>query len=78
MTILVLGAGCAKCKKQLQNAQAAVEKSGRTDVNVEYITNINQIASYGIAMTPALIIDGEVKSSGKILSEDDILSLIKQ
>lgn len=77
MTILVLGPGCPKCKKMYSNVQEAVEKSGRTDINVEKIENLSQIMSFGVAITPALIIDGVVKASGKVLSVDEMLKLIK-
>ena len=73
--IQILGTGCPKCKKLAENAEAAI--SGLEDqYQVEKITDIQDILSYGVMMTPALAIDGEVKSVGKLLNEKDIKKLI--
>lgn len=69
--VQVLGPGCAKCAQFLQNAEEAVAQSG-VEATVEKVTDINVITGFGVMMTPALAIDGEVKSMGKLLSAEDI------
>jgi small redox-active disulfide protein 2 len=73
--IQVLGPGCAKCEKLKHNAEDAVRQSG-IQASVEKITDINEITSFGVMMTPALAIDGQVKSVGKVLSVEDIRALM--
>ena len=72
--VQILGTGCAKCEKLKHNAEEAVKQSG-VEATVEKITDINVITGFGVMMTPALAIDGEVKSVGKVLSSDDIQKL---
>jgi len=74
--IQILGTGCSKCKKLTGNAEQAVRALG-ADCAVEKVTDINEILKFGVMMTPALAIDGEVKSVGKVLSADDIKVLIQ-
>lgn len=74
-TIKVLGPGCAKCRKLLANAETAVKELG-IDCEVEKITDINTIVSYRVMMTPALVVDGEVKSSGKALTVNEIKMML--
>ena len=76
MKIEVLGAGCAKCKRLEKNVKKAVEKAG-IDAEVVKVEDINRIAESGIMLTPALIIDGEVKASGRVLSVDEIIEKLK-
>ena len=73
--VQVLGPGCAKCEKLKHNAEEAVEQSG-VEARVEKVTDINIITGFGVMMTPALAIDGEVKSVGKVLSTGDIRELL--
>jgi small redox-active disulfide protein 2 len=73
--VQVLGPGCAKCEKLKHNAEEAVQQSG-VEATVEKITDINVITSFGVMMTPALAVDGEVKSVGKVLSSGDIAELL--
>ena len=73
--VQVLGPGCAKCEKLKHNAEEAVNQSG-IEATVEKITDINVITGFGVMMTPALAIDGEVKSVGKVLSSEDIQKLL--
>ena len=73
--IQVLGPGCSKCIKLKENAEAAVQQAG-IEATVEKVTDINQMMNFGVMMTPALVIDGEVKSVGKVLSPDDIQKLL--
>ena len=67
----VLGPGCAKCMKLKEHAEAAVEQLG-IEATVEKIEDINVITGFGVMMTPALVIDGEVKVVGKVPSVDDV------
>ena len=71
----ILGPGCAKCTKLAENAEAAVAETG-ISAQVEKVTDINTITSFGVMMTPALVVDGEVKSMGKVLSSEDIQKLL--
>jgi len=76
MKIQILGTGCPKCKALEANTIKAIE-DGALDATVEKITDIDQIMDMGVMMTPALAIDGEVLSAGKILNKDQILALVK-
>jgi small redox-active disulfide protein 2 len=71
----VLGAGCAKCLKLAANAEAAAKELGLV-YTVGKITDRNQIIDAGVMMTPALMIDGKVKSSGKVLTPEQIRALL--
>ena len=76
MVIKILGSGCAKCKKLEENARQAISSlSG--DITIEKVTDLNQIMNFGVMITPALVIDEEVVSVGKVLSADDIKKLIE-
>lgn len=61
----ILGTGCPKCKKLAENAEAAAKAAG-IDYELEKVTDINEIMRFGVMMTPALAIDGEVKVVGKV------------
>ena len=76
MEIKVLGTGCAKCAQTEQNVKEAVAESG-TDARVEKVTKVMDIAKYGVFGTPAVVIDGEVKSVGKIPEKKDVLTWLK-
>jgi small redox-active disulfide protein 2 len=73
--IQVLGTGCAKCKKLAENAEAAARESG-IEYELEKVTDINEIMKFGVMMTPALAIDGEVKVVGKVPSPEEIEKII--
>ena len=77
MKIQILGTGCPKCKQLAANAEQAVADLG-LDAEIEKITEINDIMKFGVMMTPALAIDGEVKASGKALSVDQIKQFLQQ
>lgn len=76
MKIEILGVGCPKCKQLQANAEAAAKELG---INAEFskVTDIGKITEYGVMMTPALVIDGKVKSAGKVLSPEEIKKLLK-
>ena len=71
MKIQILGTGCPKCKQLEANAREAVAAKG-VEAEIEKVTDIDQIMEMGVMMTPALVIDGEVRSVGKILTVDQI------
>lgn len=73
MKIQVLGTGCAKCKKLMSAVETAVADLG-IDAEVEKVDDIKQIAQMGVMSVPGLAIDGEVVSSGKALTPDQIKS----
>jgi small redox-active disulfide protein 2 len=77
MDIKVLGPGCAKCRKTEEVVKEAVAESGIT-ADVEKVTDILKIAGYGVVTTPAVVVDGEVKSVGKIPSKEDIKSWVAE
>jgi len=76
MKIQILGAGCPKCQTLANNAENAVSGLG-LDATVEKVTDTDAIMEMGVMVTPALAVDGEVKSSGKVLSEDDIKAMLQ-
>lgn len=76
MEIKILGPGCPKCAKTEEIVKEAVSESG-ADAAVEKVTDTMEIASYGIFGTPAVVINGEVKSVGKVPKKEDVLSWIK-
>ncbi len=73
--IQILGTGCPKCEKLKKNAEEAVKLSG-IEAKIEKVTDIMQITSFGVMMTPALAVDGKVKAVGKLLSPEDIQKLL--
>ncbi len=75
MKIEILGMGCPKCKALYENVQAALKEAGK-EAEVVKVEDMAKIIEYGIMMTPALAIDAEVKSAGKILSKEEIIKLI--
>jgi small redox-active disulfide protein 2 len=71
----VLGPGCSRCQMLKERAEAAVKELG-IEATVEKITDINVITGFGVMMTPALAVDGEVKVVGKVPSTDEIKELL--
>jgi small redox-active disulfide protein 2 len=69
--IQILGTGCPKCKLLTANAEAAVKALG-IEAQIEKVEKIMDIMKFGVMTTPALVVDGVVKSAGKVLSPDDI------
>ena len=76
MKIQILGTGCPKCKQLSENAETAAKELG-IDFELEKVTSITDIMSFGVMMTPALVIDGEVKIAGKVPQVEEIKELIK-
>ena len=75
--IKVLGGGCAKCHELEANTKTALKELGMTD-GVQLITDFSVIASYGVMSTPALVLDGKVVSSGKVLKAEAIKELLRK
>jgi len=76
MKIEILGMGCCNCKQLEENVKAALASS-KKDAEVVKVTDVNAILAYGVMSTPALVIDGKVKSSGRIPDAKEIARLIK-
>ena len=74
-TIQILGTGCAKCKTLAENARKAVEDA-RMEAEIEKVEDVREIMKFGILMTPGLVIDGEVKAAGRVVSSNDIRKLL--
>jgi len=77
MEIKVLGPGCAKCEKTEQLVREVLAEKGIT-ASVEKVTDLLKIAGYGVMGTPAVVVNGEVKSVGKIPGKEDIQAWIEQ
>ena len=71
MKIEVLGTGCAKCNA-LENAVRNVANEMAIDYTLEHVKDIVKITDYGVLMTPALVVDGDVKFTGKVPGADEI------
>jgi small redox-active disulfide protein 2 len=76
MKIEILGTGCTKCKALEEAAKKAVAKVGGFHEVVK-VEDMMEIMNYGVMSTPGLVIDGKVKSTGKLLSVDEIVELIQ-
>jgi len=76
MKIEILGTGCTKCTNLMENAKKAVAMA-KIDATVVKVSDMKSIMSYGVMLTPALVIDGVVKSVGKLLTPEDIVSILK-
>jgi small redox-active disulfide protein 2 len=75
MLIQVLGTGCAKCKTLHEMVQKAVQETG-VEAQVEKVEDIQKIMAFEILMTPGLVIDGKVKTAGRVPSAEEIKKLI--
>lgn len=79
MIIEVLGPGCARCDQLYENAVEAVSRIDSTEaIKVKKIKDIKIFAEMGVFMTPGLVIDGDVASTGKVLSPEEIGDIIKE
>ena len=74
--IQILGTGCAKCKKLAENAEAAAKELG-IEYELEKVTDINEIIKMGVVMTPAMVVDGEVKIVGKVQGLEEIKEMLE-
>ncbi len=76
MKIQVLGTGCAKCKQLTANAEKAVAELG-IEAAVEKVEDIREIVKFKVMTTPALVVDGAVRSAGKVLSPEEVKKLLR-
>ncbi len=77
MDIKILGPGCLRCEQTAKNVKEAVAETG-IDAKVEKVTDLLEIAKYGVFGTPAVVVDEEVKSVGKIPEIKEIKAWIEQ
>lgn len=73
--IQILGTGCPKCKKLAEVTEKVAKESG-AEYELTKVTDINEIMGFGVMMTPALVINGEVKAVGRIPKPDEITAWI--
>jgi small redox-active disulfide protein 2 len=73
--LIVLGPGCPRCERLAATAKQAADQLG-LDYELEKLTDIKQFASYGLMMTPGLVVDGRLKVQGKVPSIDEIKALL--
>jgi small redox-active disulfide protein 2 len=71
----ILGTGCPKCKKLAENTETAAQALG-VEYSIEKVTDINEIMKFGVMMTPALAVDGQVKVVGKVPAPDEIKKML--
>ncbi len=76
MKIQVLGTGCAKCKQLTAAAEAAVAELG-LGVAVEKVEDLREIMKFKVMSTPALVVDGQVRSTGKVLTAEAVEALLR-
>lgn len=74
-SIKVLGAGCKSCHEQYENAKKAVSEIG-LDVEVEYITDMEKVMTYGVMSMPAIVVNDKVASMGKVLKSAEVIELL--
>ena len=75
MRIQILGTGCPKCKKLSDNVAAAAKALG-LDCQIEKVTDINEILKFGVMITPALVVDGQVKVVGKVPDVEELQRML--
>ena len=79
MKVHVLGTGCAKCVKLFEQVEKAVaELGGEVEVEIEKVETIDEIMSFGVFMTPGLVVDGQVKAIGKVPRAPKIAKWIRE
>ena len=74
-TIKILGTGCPKCKNLAENVEQAAKELG-IEYEIEKVTQLNDIISYGVMVTPALVVDGQLKVSGKVPDAEQIKQML--
>lgn len=76
MVIKILGTGCSKCKKLEKNVDKALKELD-IQANILKVENIAEIVSYGVMTTPSLVVDDEVKSTGRVLTVNEIKEILQ-
>ncbi len=71
----ILGTGCPKCQKLAETAENAARELG-IDYRIEKMKDINDIMNFGVMVTPALVVDGDVKVAGKVPSVDEVKTML--
>lgn len=77
MIIKILGSGCSNCMRLEASTKVAIEKMG-IPAEIVKVTNMKDIAQYGVMRTPALVVDEKVVSFGKVLSPDEVVELLQK
>ena len=77
MEIKILGSGCKNCVALAENTKAALAQLG-INGEIEKVTDLAEIAGYGVMLTPGLVIDGKVVSSGKVLKSGDVVKILEK
>ncbi|MFC1554314.1 thioredoxin family protein [candidate division KSB1 bacterium] len=77
MKVEILGTGCPSCQKLYELTQEAV-KELEIDVEIEKVEDLDRITDYGVILTPGFVVDGKVRSSGNVLSVNEIKKIITQ
>ena len=78
MIIKILGSGCPNCQKLEANAKKAVEEVGLKDAKIEHIYDIDKVIEMGVAITPAIAFDDEIKAQGRIPDVEEIKGWLKK
>ena len=73
--VKILGTGCPKCQKLMETAETAAKELG-IEYQIEKVAEINQIMTFGVMVTPALVVDGEVKVAGKVPSVEEVKAML--
>lgn len=75
--VKVLGTGCPKCRKLAEAVEKATGEAG-VGINLEKVTDMNRIIEYGVMMTPGLVIDGVVRTSGKVPGSEELKRMLRE
>jgi len=78
MLVQVLGSGCKKCNDLYDNAATAIARDPRGGHRVEKVADVDEFVRLGVRVTPALVLDGEVVSTGRVLSADEVAAAIQE
>lgn len=76
MIIKILGTGCSKCDKLEKNAKKAIKELG-IDATIEKVSDLKEIIAYGVMDVPALVVDDEIKTKGKVLTSEEIKQYLR-
>ena len=77
MKVEILGMGCAKCRRQTKNVERAVKELG-LDAQVVKVEDIGEITERGVMVTPAVAIDGELRSSGRVVDVEELKRMLQE
>lgn len=76
MIIKILGTGCSKCDKLEKNAKKAIKELG-IDATIEKVSDLKEMVAYGVMDVPALVVDDEIKTKGKVLTSEEIKQYLR-